>query len=119
MVHFVQDLIAKSWSHTKIYKDEADYEYIKLKNSWGTKDLPELEVYFDGNWKENDDLMVRLHDPSSQSMSDSEFDPFADPESKSICYYIDFGATLNQTKKNLELEKNSQAEKKPNQVLYF
>ena len=53
------------------------------------KDLPVLEVYLDGFWKENGDKMVRLHDTTGQSMNNSEFDPFADPESKSNCYYID------------------------------
>ena len=71
----------------KIYKDDDENEYIKLKNSWGMKDLPILEVYLDGFWKENGDKMVRLHDPSCQSMKN--FDPFADPESKTNCYYID------------------------------
>ena len=33
--------------------------------------------------------MVRLRDPAGQS--NLEFDPFANPESKSNCYYIDLG----------------------------
>ena len=104
-------------SYGKIYKDEYDNEYIKLKNSWGKKDIPDLEVYLDGYWKENGDIMVRLHDPS-QSMINSVIDSFASPESKSNCYYIDFEKTLSQTEKNLDLEKNPQSEIKSNQVSF-
>ena len=46
-----------------------------------------MEVYLDGVWKENGDKMVRLHDPAGQS--NSIFDTFANPETKSNCYYID------------------------------
>ena len=48
-----------------------------------------MEVYLDGFWKENGDQMVRLHDHVGQSMNNLGFDPFADQESKSNCYYID------------------------------
>ena len=48
-----------------------------------------MEVYLDGNWKENGDKMVRLYDPAQYSMDNSEIDSFADPENKSTCYYID------------------------------
>ena len=82
-----QVFTAKSQSRDKIDKDDYDYEYIKLKNSW--VDLPDLEVYLDGSWKENGDKMVRLYDPAQYSENNSEFDSFADLESKSTCYYID------------------------------
>ena len=64
-----------------------DIEYIKLKNSW--RNLPNLEVYLDGLWKENGEedgkKMVRLIDGQSMSHHNS----FAVPESRSLCYYID------------------------------
>ena len=64
-----------------------DIEYIKLKNSW--RNLPNLEVFLDGQWKENGEedgkKMVRLIDGQSMTHHDS----FAEPESKSICFYID------------------------------
>ena len=63
-----------------------DIQYVKLKNTWG-KDVPDLEVYLDGGWKENGDIVARLRDPAGQA--NLALDPFADPESKSICYYID------------------------------
>ena len=76
-----------------------------------------MEVYFDGVWKENKDVMVRLCDPAGQASL--AFDPFANPESKSNCYYIDFEATLGQTNKTDILEKTPQAEQKSNQVLFL
>ena len=52
-----------------------------------------MEVYLDGGWKVNGKgngkIKVRLCEPAGQSMSHSRFDPFAEPESKSICFYID------------------------------
>ena len=60
--------------------------------------------------------MVRLHDPAGQS--NLALDPFANPESKSNCYYIDFEATLGQTKKTPVPEKTPQSEQKSNQVLF-
>ena len=56
-----------------------------------------MEVYFDGGWKENGDKMIRLHDPTGQSMDNSEFDSFADQESKSNCYYIDFSTSMAES----------------------
>ena len=58
-------------SHEKIYKDEYDNEYIKLKNSWGANDLPVLEVYLDGFWKENGTEKFSLVE-------------------NSCCYYVNF-----------------------------
>ena len=52
-----------------------------------------MEVYLDGGWKENKDIVVRLRDPAGQS--NLAFDPFANPESKSICYYIDLTERLD------------------------
>ena len=94
LVHFVQCFTAKSSSHDKIHKDDYDNEYIKLKNSWD--DPLDLEVYFDGGWKENGDKMVRLHDPVGQA--NLAFDPFTDPESKANCYYIDLTPELSTPK---------------------
>ena len=78
-----------------------EIEYIKLKNTWG-KDVPDLEVYLDGGWKQNENQgekkMVRLRDPTGQAMSSSAVDDsFADPESKSICYYIDLTASMTES----------------------
>ena len=77
-----------------------DIEYVKLKNTWG-KDVPDLEVYLDGGWKQNgkedEKKMVRLHDPAGQAMRNLAVDSFADPESKSICYYIDLTASMKES----------------------
>ena len=62
-------------------------------------------------------MMVRLHDPAGQS--NLEFDPFANPESNSNCYYIDFEATIDQTMKTDDFEKTSQAEQYSNQVSFL
>ena len=40
--------------------------------------------------------MVRLHDPVGQA--NLAFDPFADPESKANCYYIDLTPELSTPK---------------------
>ena len=93
LVHFVQCFTAKSSSHDKIHKDDYDNEYIKFKSSCG---LPDLEVYFDGFWKENGDKMVRFYD-AGQSMNNLRFDSFADIESKSNCYYIDLTTSVTKS----------------------
>ena len=89
-------------SHDKIYKhnvDDVDIEYIKLKNSWG-KDDSVLEVYLDGGWKENgkgdEKKMARLRELAGRAISNLDVDPFVNPESKSNCYYIDFGASKSE-----------------------
>ena len=75
-----------------------DIEYIKLKNSW--RNLPNLEVFLDGQWKENGEedgkKMVRLIDGQSMTHHDS----FAVPENKSICYYVDFKQHVDLTRRN-------------------
>ena len=70
-------------------------KYIKLKNSWGENNLPVLEVYLDGGWKENGNDMFSLVDPTSEwEHDDDNVDGFAHDEdeiiSNSCCYYIDF-----------------------------
>ena len=60
-----------------------------------------MEVYLDGGWKENgkedEKRMVRLRDPARQMISNLEVvDSFADPESESICYYIDLTASMTE-----------------------
>ena len=61
-----------------------------------------MKVYLDGGWKQNgnqgEKKMVRLRDPTGQAMSYSAVDDsFADPESKSICYYIDLTASMKES----------------------
>ena len=77
-----------------------DIEYVKLKNTWG-KDVPDLEVYLDGGWKQNgkedEKKMVRLREPAGQAMRNLVVDSFADPESKSICYYIDLTTNITES----------------------
>ena len=41
--------------------------------------------------------MVRLHDPAGQAMRNLAVDSFADPESKSICYYIDLTTSKTES----------------------
>ena len=82
-------------SHDKIYRDEDDYKYIKLKNSWAS--LPIIEVYLlKGAWKTNDNGdMFRLFEPNS----DSDSDTFAavDEETNSNCYYIDLTTNITES----------------------
>ena len=94
-----------------------DIEYIKLKNTWG-KDVPDLEVYLDGGWKENgkadEKKMVRLHDPAEQMMTNlAVVDSFADPESKSICYYIDLNKSQSTDDVHIDVDLGTPRSRKP------